>query len=381
MGDKSGYASVTKSSAVKYIPANTLTSAPTPTISGTMKVGETLSVTAGLWKPAPVALDLQWKRNGAAIPFAKKFTYVLTSEDVGASITVSVTGTKPGYTTVMKTSAAKTLPFSTLTATPTPTISGTAKVGETLSATAGLWKPSPVPLDLQWKRDGAAIPFATKSTYALTTDDIGAAITVSVTGNKPGYAPVTKTSAAKTIPFATLTSTPTPYISGTPLVGQTLYVTAGLWQPSPVVLDLQWKRNGVAIPGATKSSYLLEGADQGAAITVSVTGTKPGYAPITKTSAAKTVPLNALTVTPTPIISGTLKVGQTLSVTAGLWQPSPVPLDLQWKRNGVAISGATKSTYKLTSKDAGKTITVSVTGTKAGYASVTKTSTGKSIPK
>ena len=38
-------------------------------------------------------------------------------------------------------------------------------------------------------------------------------------------------------------------------------------------------------------------------------------------------------------------------------------------RSGKAIKGATKPSYKLTSKDKRKKITVKVTGKKAGYAS------------
>ena len=49
-------------------------------------------------------------------------------------------------------------------------------------------------------------------------------------------------------------------------------------------------------------------------------------------------------------------------------------LGYQWLRNGVAISGATGSTYKLTATDKGKRITVRVTGTKTGYTTLVKTS-------
>ena len=46
----------------------------------------------------------------------------------------------------------------------------------------------------------------------------------------------------------------------------------------------------------------------------------------------------------------------------------------QWKRNGVAITGATAATYKLVAADAGKRITVTVIGRKSGYRTVAKTS-------
>ena len=80
-----------------------------------------------------------------------------------------------------------------------------------------------------------------------------------------------------------------------------------------------------------------------------------------------------------PTVSGVLKVGQTLTAKAGAWTPQPVTVTYQWKRNGVAISGATASTYSLVAADKGSTITVATTGTKAGYPSLVKTSAGKKI--
>lgn len=49
-------------------------------------------------------------------------------------------------------------------------------------------------------------------------------------------------------------------------------------------------------------------------------------------------------------------------------------LTYQWYRSGVAISGATSSTYKLVTADKGTGIKVKVTGTKTGYTTVAKTS-------
>lgn len=86
------------------------------------------------------------------------------------------------------------------------------------------------------------------------------------------------------------------------------------------------------------------------------------------------------TATPTPTISGTVKVGKTLTAKPGKWQPKPAKLTYQWYRNGKRISGATKSTYKLKTGDASKKITVKVTGSKKGYNSVSKTSKSKKVP-
>ncbi|WP_433674923.1 hypothetical protein [Microbacterium gorillae] len=177
-----------------------LTATPTPTVSGSVKVGSTLTAVPGTWKPSPVTLKYQWKRDGVAISGATAQTYRLTAADAGHKITVTVTGSKSGYKSVSKTSAATaTVPKLKLSATPTPTVSGTAKAGSTLTATPGTWKPSPVTLKYQWRRDGVAISGATAQTYRLTTADKGHKITVTVTGSKTGYTSVSKTSASVAI--------------------------------------------------------------------------------------------------------------------------------------------------------------------------------------
>jgi len=76
-----------------------------------------------------------------------------------------------------------------------------------------------------------------------------------------------------------------------------------------------------------------------------------------------------LALTPTPVISGSATVGRTLTVAPGTWDTG-VKLTYQWFRNGSAISRATATTYKLTTADRGKQITVSVTANKTNYATV-----------
>lgn len=75
-----------------------------------------------------------------------------------------------------------------------PTITGTARVGQTLTSTTGTWDESPT-LTRQWKAAGVAINGATAATYVPVTGDIGKAITVTVTG-KNARGSVSKTSAA-----------------------------------------------------------------------------------------------------------------------------------------------------------------------------------------
>ena len=170
--------------------------APVPTIAGTAKVGSVLTAAPGTWGPAPVTLTYQWYRTGVAITGATAATYTLTSADLGKTMTVKVTGSKSGFTTAAKTSAATAaVAVGTLTG-PTPTVSGTAKVGSVVTATPGTWGPAPVTLTYQWYRGSTAITGATASTYTLVAADKGSAIKVRVTGSKTAYTSLARYSAA-----------------------------------------------------------------------------------------------------------------------------------------------------------------------------------------
>ena len=254
---------------------------------------------------------------------------------------------------------------------PNPTLTGTNKVGQTLTASPGTWD-SGVTLTYQWLRDGVAIAGADKNTLQLTTVDNGQQITVEITATKAGYATVKKTSAAVTVEAGTQALTPTPTVTGTNKVGQTLTASPGTWD-SGVTLTYQWLRDGVAIAGADKNTLQLTTVDNGKQITVEVTGTKTGYATVMKTSTAIKIEAGTLTLTPTPTVTGTHKVGQTLTATAGNWD-SGVTLNYQWVRDGVKINGAASASYVVTPGDFGKNVGVEVTGALAGYAAVPRLS-------
>ncbi len=261
-------------------------STPTPTISGTKGLGETLTAKPGAWSPAPTSFTYQWYRNGAAISGATKSTYKLTSSDSKMQISVKVTGVKAGYEATSKTSAKVTMP-TFFTKAPAPTISGTLRSGYTLTAKAGTWSPKPT-LSYQWYRDGKAISKATKSTYKLTASDKGKKITVKVTAKKSGYGTHAKTSAATTI-YKEFSKAPSPTISGTAKAGKTLTAKVGTWSPKPTKFTYQWYRNGAKISGATASTYKVKSADKGKKITVMVKPKLAGYYLPAKTSKAKTI--------------------------------------------------------------------------------------------
>lgn len=75
----------------------------------------------------------------------------------------------------------------------------------------------------------------------------------------------------------------------------------------------------------------------------------------------------------------TKAVGATLTANVGTWSPTP-SLSYQWLRNGTAITGATAKTYKATTSDAGRALTVKVAARRTGCTTTSRTSAGASIP-
>lgn len=348
-----------------------LVAAPVPTISGGVDVGSVLTSSTGTWSPSPVSHTRQWLRNGTPIPGATAATYTLADDDAGASITVAVTGTRPGYSSVTKISAPKVVrtPFEVTT---DPTISGTPRVGAVLTAQPGPWQPSASVFSYVWTRGGIPIPGATRSTYVVTTTDAGKSVAVTVTGSRTAFTPVARGSLPVEIENL-FTSVPVPVVTGSVDVGGTLTAVVGTWSPTPTTLSTQWLRNGDEIAGATSSTYTLVEADVGSAISVRTTGERPGYTSVTRTSTPQVVN-QIFSASPPPSISGLPRVGATLRATVTGWVPASATFRIVWLRNGVPIPSATASTYVVTDADLGARLTVAVTVTKPGFTTVVRTS-------
>ena len=83
--------------------------------------------------------------------------------------------------------------------------------------------------------------------------------------------------------LGTLTTT-RPRIVGLPTVGKKLTAVSGLW-PAGTRLSYAWLANGKAITHATAKRLTLTKARRGQRISVTITGTHPGYRTRTVTSA------------------------------------------------------------------------------------------------
>lgn len=370
-GTAPGYAPAVQAWGVNTVGGTAPTMTGSLSITGPLTVGSTATAKAGTFTPASTSTSWQWLLDGRPVADGWNETITITAEMQGKRLEARLTaydwehGDNEYFNRV-----AVTVP-ATLTGA-TPTITGTTAVGSTLTASTGTWTTGTT-FTYQWLRAGTAITGATAATYPLVAADQGKAISVKVTGKKAGYADLAETSAATAAVQGVFTA-PAPTISGTKAVGYTLTAAAGTWSPVPTTTTYQWYRSGAAISGATAATYKLTSTDAGKTITVKVTGTKAGYVTKGLTSAATTAVLKVFTTAPVPTISGTRKVGYTLTAVPGTWSPTPTGTTYKWYRSGVLVSGATASTYKLTSLDKGKTIKVVVTRSLAGYLTTARTS-------
>jgi len=362
-----GYTAYVATSAQTAAVATGSLTAPTPTITGTAAVNQTLTAKPGTWTSG-TTLRYQWYASGAAISKATASTFKLSSAQKGKKITVKVTGSKSGYASVAKTSPARGPVTAGVVSGPAPTISGTAKVGVTLTAKAGTWT-SGSTISYRWYANGAAISGATKSTFVPAAAQLGAKVTVTVTATKSGWSSNSKSSAATAAVASGSLASAVPTIAGIAAKGQTLTAKAGAWT-SGTALSYQWFAGGAPIAGATAATLKLGAEQEGLPITVKVTGTKAGYTTVTKTSAASGKVTLGLVSGPAPKISGTVKVGATLTAAPGTWT-SGSALSYRWYQNGVAISGATSARLALTAGLYQKVITVRVTGAIPGWTSST----------
>lgn len=128
-----------------------------------------------------------------------------------------------------------------------------------------------------------------------------------------------------------------PAVAGTAMVGRTLSATTGTWSAEGATTSVQWLRDGVAVPGATGSSYAVGPADVGARLSVRVSAAKAGHTGGTATSTDTAPVAKALT---------RLKVTAAKKARAG----KPVKVTVRVAATGVTPAGT------VVVKDRGKVV-------------------------
>jgi surface antigen len=262
-----------------------------------------------------------------------------------------------------------------------PTLSGTPKVGSTLTATAGTWSPT-ADVAYQWRAGGADLPGATKPTFTITEDQLGQRVRVRVTASKPGYPSATARSPrSRRVEPGKLTSTAAPGITGEPVVDGTLTAGPGSWDPMPDTLSFQWLADGVPIKGAVGEQLTPAPALVGSALAVRVTASRSGFTDVSMTSPA-TLPVVEAALAPAtaPVVMGVPRLGEVLEVTTGATTPAGSPT-VEWLRDGQLVAAATGPTYELGSDDLGARISARVRWERPGYVPLETESTSTAVVK
>jgi len=149
-----------------------------------------------------------------------------------------------------------------------------------------------------------------------------------------------------------------PAITGDLYQGETLTCDTGTWSNTPDAYAYQWRRDGVAIIGATAATRVLALADAGAAMSCTVTATNLGVSAVA-TSAETAAVLGDPTFSVQPTITGTAQDGETLTGVPGTHTGTSATY--RWLADDVAIGGETALTLVLAVGQVGAVITFEVT--------------------
>lgn len=153
-----------------------------PVITGNTVVGSTLTVSNGTWTGDDITYEYLWYRGEDPIWAATSNTYVLVDADEGSTIKCQVQGQNDvGAQTVVSASTA-TITSNPPTASIDPVITGSANVGQVLTASSGTWDGTPtITYQWQWAHISANIYGANTNNYTIVAEDQGRSLTCIVT--------------------------------------------------------------------------------------------------------------------------------------------------------------------------------------------------------
>ena len=353
-----------------------------PTIAGTARVGETLTAsTSGIADADGLdnaTFAYRWIRGDADISGARGRNYTAVDADEGERLKVRVQFTDDADNAERLTSAA-TDPVSARPNTPAtgaPTIAGTARVGETLTAsTSGIADADGLDnatFAYRWIRGDADISGARGRNYTAVDADEGERLKVRVQFTDDADNAERLTSTA-TDPVSARPNTPAtgaPTIAGTARVGETLTAsTSGIADADGLdnaTFAYRWIRGDADISGARGRNYTAVDADEGERLKVRVQFTDDAGNAERLTSAA-TGPVAARPNTPAtgaPTIAGTARVGETLTAsTSGIADADGLAnaaFAYRWVRGDADISGARGRNYTAVDADEGERLKVRV---------------------
>lgn len=237
---------------------------------------------------------LQWNRIASSnrlldpfLPSNMQINLIIPSVNFGASESGVL---QPNIGTPVFASGGASALSSPIETSPPQIIPNAPQVGQTLTATNGIWTNSPISFAYQWKRNGAIILGASSSSYIPISADIGNTLTIAVvaTNSSSGVgAPAISVPTAPVIDIIPTINT-IALISGTPAVGTAITATDAIWNNSVTGRAYQWQVAGVngTGTGAATLTYTPAAGDLGQTLTITVTATNTGGTSLPSTSAA-----------------------------------------------------------------------------------------------
>lgn len=350
------------------IAPGTLNGLSSPAISGTVQVGQTLSVSTPQVAPTPASTSVQWFSNGVAIPGATTTTFTPTQDQNGTILTASVTASRVAFNPLTTVSAA-TIPVISppIVLSAAGGISGQHLTRSPMAASPGTYDPADANVAYQWLRNGTPIAGATSQTYIPGAADLAQKLGVTVSLTHLKYLDAVRTYNDPT-PIKSTSSIVSTARGGENEVQYMVHVTAfGTVPTGKVVVTIAGSHYvGTLINGfASIRAKNVPAGDHTYGITYSgdqktVASTGGGAVRVLATSTTHTV------IDRIGTVSGTLAAGNTLTAPHVIVAPWDSRVRFQWRRDGVAIPGATRATYLLTHADSGHMVTVVETASHPG---------------
>ncbi len=316
-----------------------------PVVKGKTSDGKKLKASPGSWSGGKPSFSYAWERcDGAGencAPVAGAGAAYQTSDaDVGHRLVAIVTATNGEGSAAKATAPSANIVPVGPKKKKAPTISGTTKDGQMVSAATGTWRGTgPLSFAYQWEscrgKACTSITGATGQSYRAGTPDLSKKLRVIVTASNVAGSGTATSKPSAVVTAGAPVNVAAPSVAGLPIVEQTLTAEPGTWA---------------------------------------------GTGPFTATSPPSNL-ISALLPSnlELPSITGLLGDGGLLSVLTGAWSGSePLSFSYLWElcdsagQNCKEISGALAPTLGLIAGDIGSTLRVIVTATNsAGSATAT----------